>query len=275
MTRRSRSSTPSTGRESRSTSGCSCSPTTTLLAAVIAAQKRGVNVRVMLNPARRSGEAENEASRKTLTDAGIEVRDSNPKFDLTHQKSMVIDDAVGFVESLNWEPKDLTEDARLRRGHDARSRSAGDGGVLRRRLGAARTSAAAGFETDLVSGQRPPTRRGLHRRSEGHAVGAERALSGHRDHRTARARGDARREGAHPHEEAALAEARQAHRRRRRLADPAGRRREGAHHPPPQAARQDDARRRQARDRRFDQSRAGQFRLAPRTRDRDRPTATS
>jgi len=81
----------------------------TLLEAVVAAKRRGVNVRVMLNPARRSGEAENEEARKALAAAGIEVRDSNPTFDLTHQKSMVIDDATGFVESLNWEPRDLTE----------------------------------------------------------------------------------------------------------------------------------------------------------------------
>jgi len=80
----------------------------TLLGAVVAARQRGVDVRVMLNPARRSGENENEASRKTLADAGIEVRDSNPAFDLTHQKSMVVDGEVGFVESLNWEPRDLT-----------------------------------------------------------------------------------------------------------------------------------------------------------------------
>jgi cardiolipin synthase A/B len=82
---------------------------TTLLDAVIAAHKRGVKVRVMLNPARRSGESENEESRKALTDAGIQVRDSNPAFALTHQKSMVVDDKTGFVESLNWEPKDLTK----------------------------------------------------------------------------------------------------------------------------------------------------------------------
>ena len=82
---------------------------TTLLGAVIAAKRRGVNVRVMLNPARRSGETENEESRKTLVAAGIDVRDSNPAFDLTHQKSMVIDNEIGFVESLNWELKDLTE----------------------------------------------------------------------------------------------------------------------------------------------------------------------
>jgi hypothetical protein len=81
----------------------------TLLDAVIAAKKRGVPVRVMLNPARRSGEIENEESRKALTDGGVEVRDSNPAFDLTHQKSMVVDHEIGFVESLNWEPKDLTQ----------------------------------------------------------------------------------------------------------------------------------------------------------------------
>lgn len=81
----------------------------TLLAGVIAARQRGVKVRVMLNPARRSGESENEAARAALLDAGIEVRDSNPKFELTHQKSMVVDDRIGFVESLNWEPRDLTE----------------------------------------------------------------------------------------------------------------------------------------------------------------------
>jgi len=81
----------------------------TLLDAVIAAKHRDVTVRVMLNPARRSGESENEESRHRLVAAGIEVRDSSPAFALTHQKSMVIDDATGFVESLNWEPRDLTE----------------------------------------------------------------------------------------------------------------------------------------------------------------------
>src|SRR5208283_4320137 len=58
-----------------------------VLHAVIAAHRRGVKVRIMLNPARRSGEAENEASRKMLTEAGVEVLDSNPTFDLTHEKS--------------------------------------------------------------------------------------------------------------------------------------------------------------------------------------------
>jgi cardiolipin synthase A/B len=80
-----------------------------LIKAVIAASKRGVDVRVMLNAARRSGEAENEDTRKTLTAAGITVRDSNPAFELTHEKSMVVDDAAAFVMSLNWETRNVTE----------------------------------------------------------------------------------------------------------------------------------------------------------------------
>jgi phosphatidylserine/phosphatidylglycerophosphate/cardiolipin synthase-like enzyme len=80
-----------------------------LLHAVIAAHRRGINVRIMLNPARRSGETENEASRKMLTEAGVDVIDSNPAFDLTHEKSMVVDDDMAFVMSLNWETKNFTE----------------------------------------------------------------------------------------------------------------------------------------------------------------------
>jgi cardiolipin synthase A/B len=80
-----------------------------LLEAVIAARHRGVNVRVMLNPARRDGQSDNEKASKMLAAAGVKVRDSSPEFALTHQKSMVIDNAIGFIESLNWETRDLTE----------------------------------------------------------------------------------------------------------------------------------------------------------------------
>ena len=81
----------------------------TLLDAVIAARIRGDHVRVMLNPARRDGKSDNEAARAALSMAGIEVRNSSPAFALTHQKSMAIDDAIGFVEPLNWEQRDPTE----------------------------------------------------------------------------------------------------------------------------------------------------------------------
>ncbi len=80
-----------------------------LLDAVIAAKHRGVHVRVMLNPARRDGTSDNEVTKKALLAAGVSARDSNSAFAVTHQKSMVIDDRVGFIESLNWELRDLTE----------------------------------------------------------------------------------------------------------------------------------------------------------------------
>jgi len=80
-----------------------------ILRAVAAARARGVNVRIMLNPARRNGEDDNAESRKQLTRAGVEVIDSNPAFDVTHEKSMVVDDERAFVKSLNWDTRNLTE----------------------------------------------------------------------------------------------------------------------------------------------------------------------
>jgi phosphatidylserine/phosphatidylglycerophosphate/cardiolipin synthase-like enzyme len=80
-----------------------------LLDAVIAAHKRGVKVRVMLNPERRDGKKENGEVREKLGAAGVDVLDSNPRFDVTHEKSMVIDDATAFIESLNWEARNLSE----------------------------------------------------------------------------------------------------------------------------------------------------------------------
>jgi cardiolipin synthase A/B len=80
-----------------------------LLNAVIAAKARGVKIEIMLNPARRNGVEENEEVRKLLEESGIVVRDSNPFFGITHEKSMVVDGEIGFVKSLNWETKNLNE----------------------------------------------------------------------------------------------------------------------------------------------------------------------
>ncbi|WP_426610591.1 phospholipase D-like domain-containing protein [Bradyrhizobium sp. McL0616] len=81
----------------------------TLLEAAVSARRRGVNVRVMLNPSRRDGTSDNDLAREALRAAGVAVKDSSTEFAVTHQKSMVIDGRTGFVESLNWEPRDLTE----------------------------------------------------------------------------------------------------------------------------------------------------------------------
>ncbi len=80
-----------------------------ILAALVKAHKRKVKIRVMLNPARRSGEIQNKGSRSVLVEAGIDVLDSNPAFSVTHEKSMVVDDSTAFVGSLNWEPENFTK----------------------------------------------------------------------------------------------------------------------------------------------------------------------
>ncbi len=80
-----------------------------LVAAVIAAKKRGTKVQVILNASRRSGVHENDATRKVLESAGIEVRDGNPAFGLTHEKSMIIDNRWAFIQSMNWDTKNLTQ----------------------------------------------------------------------------------------------------------------------------------------------------------------------
>ncbi len=80
-----------------------------LLNTVVAAHKRGVKVRVMLNAARRDGEDDNKEVRKALELAGIEVKDSNPGFGITHEKSMVVDETIAYVKSLNWATQNLTE----------------------------------------------------------------------------------------------------------------------------------------------------------------------
>jgi phosphatidylserine/phosphatidylglycerophosphate/cardiolipin synthase-like enzyme len=80
-----------------------------LLEAVIAAKRRHVKVRVMLNPARRSGAHDNDATREALERVDIDVKEANPAFDLTHEKSMVVDDKTAFVNSFNWTTTNLTE----------------------------------------------------------------------------------------------------------------------------------------------------------------------
>jgi cardiolipin synthase len=80
-----------------------------LIAAVSAARSRGVRVRVLLNPARRAGGALNLYARAALVNAGVDVRDGNPAFEVTHEKSMVVDDRVAYVKSLNWSTKALAQ----------------------------------------------------------------------------------------------------------------------------------------------------------------------
>jgi cardiolipin synthase len=75
-----------------------------IIRALIRAHGRRVKIRVMLNPVRGSGEIQNAGSRSVLREAGIDVLDSNPAFEVTHEKSMVCDDTTALIGSANWEP---------------------------------------------------------------------------------------------------------------------------------------------------------------------------
>jgi len=79
------------------------------LAALIQAHKRKVEIRVLLNPARHSGEIQNRGSRAVLREAGIDVLDANPAFAVTHEKSMVVDGASAWIGSLNGDPQNFEE----------------------------------------------------------------------------------------------------------------------------------------------------------------------
>ena len=76
-----------------------------LIEAVIAAHKRGVKVRVMLNPSRFTGEHDNDEAFELFKNAKVNVKETNPKYPITHEKSMVVDGKQAFIMSLNWAPK--------------------------------------------------------------------------------------------------------------------------------------------------------------------------
>lgn len=76
-----------------------------LLKEVAAAHARGVKVRVMLNPSRFTGEHDNDEAFAFFKKEGVPVQETNPKYPITHEKSMVVDHKKAFVMSLNWAPK--------------------------------------------------------------------------------------------------------------------------------------------------------------------------
>ena len=65
--------------------------------ALIAAQARGVAVRVMLNPARASGSRANDDMKARIQAGGCTVTWSSPAFAVTHEKSMVVDSRVAQI----------------------------------------------------------------------------------------------------------------------------------------------------------------------------------
>jgi cardiolipin synthase A/B len=79
---------------------------------VIDRHKAGVKVRVMLNPARSGGDRANDETYEALEKANVPVKWANPKFYVTHEKSVVVDGKAALVATFNMHPKyfSLTRD---------------------------------------------------------------------------------------------------------------------------------------------------------------------
>lgn len=72
-----------------------------LIDAVVARKQAGVDVRVMLNAARSGGDRANDETFERFSAAGISVQWANPKFYVTHEKSMVVDEKTALVATFN------------------------------------------------------------------------------------------------------------------------------------------------------------------------------
>lgn len=73
----------------------------TLTRAVVERHDAGVDVRVMLNAARSGGDRANDETFELFRSAGIAVQWANPKFYVTHEKSIVVDGAAALVATFN------------------------------------------------------------------------------------------------------------------------------------------------------------------------------
>lgn len=74
---------------------------TNIIQALENAAKRGIDVRVMLEP-KPYGGGSPTSTESALKAAGVQVADTNPAFALTHEKGMIIDGTTAFITSSNF-----------------------------------------------------------------------------------------------------------------------------------------------------------------------------
>lgn len=67
---------------------------------LIAAKKRGIAVRVLLEP-NPFGGGDGRPLAEQLRQAGVQVKDSNPMFRFTHQKTIIVDNRLALIMTLN------------------------------------------------------------------------------------------------------------------------------------------------------------------------------
>ena len=79
-----------------------------LIEAVMDRKATGVDVRIMLNAQRSGGDRANDESYRQFQYAGIDVQWSSPKFYVTHEKSIVVDEKAAMVSTFNLVRKYFT-----------------------------------------------------------------------------------------------------------------------------------------------------------------------
>lgn len=80
-----------------------------ILDALLRAHRRGVLVRVMLNPHTSGGDRWNDATYAQLQDWGIAAAWTSEAFPVTHEKSLVIDQEAALIASFNLSDKYFTQ----------------------------------------------------------------------------------------------------------------------------------------------------------------------
>jgi cardiolipin synthase A/B len=80
-----------------------------LTQAVIDRMSAGVDVRIMLNPKRSRGDRVNDETYERFKNEGIDVQWTNPKFYVTHEKSVVADNRAALVATFNLHHKYFTK----------------------------------------------------------------------------------------------------------------------------------------------------------------------
>jgi phosphatidylserine/phosphatidylglycerophosphate/cardiolipin synthase-like enzyme len=76
-----------------------------IIGALLAAHSRGVKTRVMLNPNRPDQSRDNDNTMEQLKKMGVETQWANPKFAITHEKTIVIDENAAFINTFNLAEK--------------------------------------------------------------------------------------------------------------------------------------------------------------------------
>ena len=79
-----------------------------LIDAVIDRKNQGVATRVMLNAKRSGGDRANDATFETFQKAGVDIQWANPKFYVTHEKSIVVDGNAALIATFNLVEKYFT-----------------------------------------------------------------------------------------------------------------------------------------------------------------------